>query len=29
VLADLESKGTIKIAGAMYDLQTAALDFLS
>jgi carbonic anhydrase len=29
VLADLESKGTIKIAGAMYNLQTAALDFLS
>jgi carbonic anhydrase len=29
VLADLESKGTIKIAGAVYDLQTAALDFLS
>jgi len=29
VLADLESKGTIKIAGAMYDLQTAGLDFLS
>jgi carbonic anhydrase len=29
VLADLESKGTIKIVGAMYNLQTAALDFLS
>src|SRR5215467_3559706 len=29
VLAELESKGTIKIAGAMYDLQTALLDFLS
>jgi len=29
VLADLESKGTIKIAGAMYNLETAALDFLS
>jgi carbonic anhydrase len=29
VLADLESKGTIKIAGAMYNLQTAALEFLS
>jgi carbonic anhydrase len=29
VLAELESKGTIKIAGAMYNLQTAALDFLS
>jgi carbonic anhydrase len=29
VLADLESKSTIKIAGAMYNLQTAALEFLS
>src|ERR1700745_3119001 len=29
VLADLESKGTIKIAGAMYNLETAALEFLS
>ena len=29
VLAELESKGTIKIAGAMYNLQTAAVDFLS
>ena len=29
VLAELESKGTIKIAGAMYNLQTAAMDFLS
>jgi carbonic anhydrase len=29
VLADLESKGTIKIAGAIYNLQTAALEFLS
>jgi carbonic anhydrase len=29
VLVDLESKGTIKIAGAMYNLQTAALEFLS
>jgi carbonic anhydrase len=29
VLADLESKGTIKIAGAMYNLQTAGLEFLS
>src|SRR5262249_15955753 len=28
VLAELESKGTIKIAGAMYNLQTAAMDFL-
>ena len=29
VLADLESKGNINIVGAMYNLQTAALDFLS
>jgi carbonic anhydrase len=29
VLADLESKGTIKIVGAMYNLETAALEFLS
>jgi carbonic anhydrase len=29
VLADLESKGTIKIVGAMYNLETAALDFLN
>jgi carbonic anhydrase len=29
VLAELESKGTIKIAGAMYNLQTAAVEFLS
>jgi carbonic anhydrase len=29
VLAELESQGTIKIAGAMYNLQTAAVDFLS
>jgi len=29
VLADLEKQGTIKIVGAMYNLQTAALDFLS
>jgi carbonic anhydrase len=29
VLAELERNGTIKIAGAMYNLQTAALDFLS
>ena len=29
VLADLERQGTIKIAGAMYNLQTAALEFLS
>jgi carbonic anhydrase len=29
VLAELERNGTIKIAGAMYNLQTAALEFLS
>jgi carbonic anhydrase len=29
VLADLESKGTIKIIGAMYDLKTAAVDFFT
>ena len=29
VLADLEKEGTIKIAGAMYYLQTAAMDFLN
>jgi carbonic anhydrase len=29
VLAELESMGSIKIAGAMYNLQTAAVDFLS
>jgi carbonic anhydrase len=29
VLTDLESKGIIKIAGAMYNLQPAALEFLS
>jgi carbonic anhydrase len=29
VLADLESKGTIKIAGAMYNLETAMLNFLA
>jgi carbonic anhydrase len=28
VLAELERNGTIKIAGAMYNLQTAALEFL-
>jgi carbonic anhydrase len=28
VLNDLEKSGTIKIAGAMYDLETAKLDFL-
>ena len=25
----LESKGTIKIAGSMYDLETATVDFLA
>ena len=29
VLADLESKGTIKVAGAMYNLETAMLNFLA
>ena len=29
VLAELESKGTIKIAGAMYNLETAMLNFLA
>ncbi len=29
VLADLESKGMIKIAGAMYNLETAMLNFLA
>ena len=29
VLAELERNGTIKIAGAMYNLQTGALEFLS
>jgi carbonic anhydrase len=29
VLAGLESKGTIKIAGAMYNLQTGVIDFFS
>jgi carbonic anhydrase len=28
VLAGMESSGTIKIAGAMYDLQTGVIDFL-
>ena len=27
VLVDLESSGAIKIAGAMYDLKTGAVDF--
>ncbi len=29
VLAGLESNGTVKIVGAMYNLQTAAVEFLS
>lgn len=29
VLADLEGKGSIKIVGAMYNLKTAAVEFLS
>ena len=29
VLAELESKGMLKIAGAMYDLETAKLNFLA
>jgi carbonic anhydrase len=29
VLAELESKGTIKIAGAMYNLETGVVDFLA
>ena len=29
VLAELESSGTIKIVGAMYDLETAVVDFMS
>jgi len=29
VLRELESKGAIKVAGAMYDLETAAVDFLT
>jgi carbonic anhydrase len=29
VLAELERNGTIKIAGAMYNLETGALEFLS
>jgi carbonic anhydrase len=28
VLADLENKGSIKIVGAMYNLETGAVDFL-
>jgi carbonic anhydrase len=29
VLREMESKGTIKIAGSMYDLETATIDFLA
>ncbi len=29
VLAELESKGTIKIAGAMYNLETATMTFFA
>jgi carbonic anhydrase len=29
VLAALESKGTIKIAGAMYNLKSGAVEFLA
>lgn len=29
VLADMESKGTIKIAGAMYNLETGVVDFFA
>jgi carbonic anhydrase len=29
VLAELESKGMIKIAGAMYNLETAKLNFFA
>ena len=29
VLADLESNGSIKIAGAMYNLETAAMEFIT
>ena len=28
VIAGLESKGTVKLAGAMYNLESAAVDFL-
>jgi carbonic anhydrase len=28
VLAEMESQGTIKIAGAMYNLETGAVEFL-
>jgi carbonic anhydrase len=29
VLTELEGKGTIKMVGAMYNLQTAAVEFFS
>jgi carbonic anhydrase len=29
ILADLEKKGAIKIAGAMYDLATGMVEFVS
>jgi hypothetical protein len=29
VLADMESSGAIKIAGAMYNLQSGVIDFFS
>jgi len=29
VLAELESKGTIKIAGAMYNLETGTMNFFA
>ena len=29
VLADLEAKGAIRIAGAMYDLETGVVTFLA
>ena len=28
ILAALETKGAVKIAGAMYNLETGAIDFL-
>jgi len=29
IVAALETKGAVKIAGAMYNLESAAVDFLS
>jgi carbonic anhydrase len=29
VLAEMESKGAIKVAGAMYSLQTGVVEFLA